>query len=419
VLNDSAVLPWWVLPTLLRRDPTTPKGESLTLPPEQADEFSLWIMSRTRGGGRVAMVLVISILLLFAIRDWVLAPNVALYTTVLRLLAAGLTFGAYKFATSDQPYARRGAYACLYGLILAFGTVVAILPHGYRYSLTALLLIPLGSAMFVPTVAVLMRIQFTTVFIVAVGLTFHPPESSEIITAATTVALVCAVTHVLGSSAIRMRVQQFMFEHKLRDEANRDALTGAYNRRHLWTLGTAELQRARRYERPLSLLLIDIDHFKRINDTYGHDAGDEVIRSLATRITHRERETDVVCRLGGEEYVVLLPETSLPCAVVVAESLRKIVAESETHVAGNSLRCTISVGVATVRATDPDLETLIKRADVCLYNAKTTRNAVVAVAPGDSRAEAEMTTPEPVAKPEPEPLPNTGRRFTRRNIPRA
>lgn len=402
-----------------QREPISALVSQQTLPPERAEEFSRWIMSRTRGGAQVAMGLVVAILLLFAIRDWMLAPEVALYTTVLRFVASALTVGAYAFVNGDKPYGRTAAYACLYGLILAFGTVVAILPHGYRYSLTALLLIPLGSAMFVPSVSVLMRIQFTTVFIVALGLTLHPPESSEIITTATTVALVCAVTHVLGSSAIRMRIQQFMFENQLRDEANRDALTGAYNRRHLWTLGTAELQRARRYERPLSLLLIDIDHFKRINDTFGHDAGDEVIRSIATRITHRVRETDVVCRLGGEEYVVLLPETSLPCAVIVAESLRKIVEESEAKFAGNGLRCTISVGVATVRATDPDLESLIKRADVCLYNAKSTRNAVVAIAPGDSRAEAEMATPEPAPKPATEPPPPTGRRFTRRNIPRA
>ncbi|MDX2201871.1 MAG: PleD family two-component system response regulator [Hyphomicrobiaceae bacterium] len=160
-----------------------------------------------------------------------------------------------------------------------------------------------------------------------------------------------------------------------------DTLTGLFNRRYLEAHLAAHVERARGGGAPLSLMIADIDHFKAINDTWGHDAGDTVLREVATRLRRDIRAADIACRLGGEEFVVLMPSTDTETANGVAERLRDAIARDAFPVAANlPVAVTLSVGVATISPEDTP-KSLLKRADTALYAAKTRgRNRVVLAA---------------------------------------
>jgi diguanylate cyclase (GGDEF)-like protein len=160
--------------------------------------------------------------------------------------------------------------------------------------------------------------------------------------------------------------------------ATTDGMTGVYNRRHFLTLADREWARARRYGRPISFLMIDIDYFKSINDGFGHHVGDEMIVHLANLARDCKRECDVLARIGGEEFALLLPETDLSQAQIVAERLRAEVAAKSLVVASGSIPATVSIGVATSAATMNDISDLMKAADQALYDAKHAgRNRVI------------------------------------------
>jgi diguanylate cyclase (GGDEF)-like protein/PAS domain S-box-containing protein len=149
-----------------------------------------------------------------------------------------------------------------------------------------------------------------------------------------------------------------------------DHLTGLANRRALFEACVLELQRWRRAPRPLALLLIDADHFKRVNDEYGHAAGDAVLRHLAAGMSATFRAMDTVARLGGEEFVVLLPGCDMEAAALVAQRLCDRIAAQAVEVDGASVRYTVSVGVATMDADVAGADALIERADLAMYAAK-------------------------------------------------
>lgn len=157
-----------------------------------------------------------------------------------------------------------------------------------------------------------------------------------------------------------------------------DSMTGLYNRRHFLTLTEAEWSRFQRYQRPLSMLMIDIDHFKSVNDRYGHAVGDEAIASVATACQQSKRNSDVVGRLGGEEFAVLLPETDSAQAAVVAERIRERVAAHFLSVHNVQFKLTISIGSATATLSMSGVGALLRVADEALYQAKASgRNRVV------------------------------------------
>ena len=149
-----------------------------------------------------------------------------------------------------------------------------------------------------------------------------------------------------------------------------DHLTGIANRRAFFEAAETELERWQRWPRKLSLVMFDADHFKRVNDTHGHPAGDAVLRHLAVLLSATFRQVDVVARVGGEEFAVLLPSTDAEGAAAVAERLRLAVESQAVEVDGVPIRCTISAGVATMHADVADLDALMKRADQALYAAK-------------------------------------------------
>lgn len=157
---------------------------------------------------------------------------------------------------------------------------------------------------------------------------------------------------------------------ELRLIATTDVLTGLHTRRHLLELGGLEEKRWRRHHQPLSLLIFDIDFFKRVNDSYGHAAGDEVLRAFADICRETFRASDIVGRFGGEEFLAILPATKTVDAFQIAERLRKRT-ELETVRFGNAdIHFTVSVGVTETRDADQTLEQTIFRADMALYKAK-------------------------------------------------
>jgi diguanylate cyclase (GGDEF)-like protein len=148
-----------------------------------------------------------------------------------------------------------------------------------------------------------------------------------------------------------------------------DGLTNVHNKRYLLETLERELPRAIRHQRPLSLCMFDLDHFKQVNDTYGHIAGDYVLKEVASVVRSRLRPDDVIARYGGEEFAVLLPETDLKGAQAIAEELRKLIAERVFEFEGERIPVTVSIGCTQLRGED-DAMKLVKAADVKLYEAK-------------------------------------------------
>ena len=159
-----------------------------------------------------------------------------------------------------------------------------------------------------------------------------------------------------------------------------DSLTGLHNRRYLSAHLVRQIMRSRETRKPCSVLVLDIDHFKRINDTYGHQAGDEVLKALADSFKFNIRGVDLACRYGGEEFVIVMPETELDVAQRVAERLREAIAERRYRIGEGKpeIPVTASIGIATLDPATDTPQTLIERADKALYEAKASgRNKVV------------------------------------------
>jgi len=179
-------------------------------------------------------------------------------------------------------------------------------------------------------------------------------------------------------SQIQDVTRQKALEEELARLAREDELTKVFNRRYFREFATREVIRGGRFREPQALLMIDIDHFKRINDTYGHDIGDVVLCAMARECGRSLRSVDVFGRLGGEEFAALLLSTDLEIARMLAERLRKRIEDLVVEAAGHSIRFTVSIGLVAFTETNLSLDALLKKADEALYEAKDTgRNKVV------------------------------------------
>lgn len=182
------------------------------------------------------------------------------------------------------------------------------------------------------------------------------------------------------ASQLSLTINNFSLRESLRRQSIQDVLTGLYNRRYLEDHLPNEVERARRKARDISIVLLDVDHFKILNDDYGHDVGDQVLKKLGEIITRQIRSTDMACRYGGEEILLIMPETSTETALARAENLRQMIDESLTVTveATGIARITVSMGVATYPQHAMTTEALVKAADEALYAAKNAgRNRVV------------------------------------------
>ena len=160
-------------------------------------------------------------------------------------------------------------------------------------------------------------------------------------------------------------------EKELREMATIDPLTGINNRRTFMTVGDEMFAYARRYKKQFSVILLDIDFFKKINDTYGHLVGDNTLKKVAVLLKDNIRESDILARYGGEEFIILLPETDKNAAADLAESLRKIVEELSIEINPlQTINCTVSLGVSENNTSFSSLTELVNGADQALYRAK-------------------------------------------------
>ncbi|MFL7894035.1 MAG: diguanylate cyclase [Anaerolineales bacterium] len=182
----------------------------------------------------------------------------------------------------------------------------------------------------------------------------------------------------LFASQIAVAFENAHLLERIQQIAITDELTGLYNRRGLFEIGRLEIERTRRYNLPLSAIVIDIDHFKKVNDRYSHAIGDQVLQSFANCLQENTRELDVVGRVGGEEFVLLLPGSNQDSARKTANRLQDLIAENVVLTSMGEIRITISQGVAQMDTTMNDLNDLVQAADRALYQAKETgRNKVV------------------------------------------
>lgn len=178
----------------------------------------------------------------------------------------------------------------------------------------------------------------------------------------------CALAPLMTYGFIRLSQQLDRAQEQLRVLAEQDGLTGTCNRRHGLLLAEVEWERARRHERPLSLLILDVDHFKAVNDTRGHPVGDDVLRCIAESCHACLRKTDLLARYGGDEFLILLPETEAAGGREIAERIRWKL--ESRFFDGGGLRLTASLGIASRSEGIATLEELIAAADAALYEAK-------------------------------------------------
>lgn len=168
---------------------------------------------------------------------------------------------------------------------------------------------------------------------------------------------------------------------ELRRVAREDSLTGLLSRRHLFELGQHEFNRRRRHAQPLSFLMMDLDHFKQINDSYGHGAGDKVLHSFGILCREAFRDADIVGRIGGEEFLAILPGTGAEGASQVAERVRGKLHALAISVPGGSIQVSLSIGITEAQAEDDSFDKATMRADAALYAAKNAGRNCIRVLP--------------------------------------
>jgi diguanylate cyclase (GGDEF)-like protein len=254
------------------------------------------------------------------------------------ILAAAMAF----IVTSTAVFLR---VSSAYTLTIGATVIIFILTNDYVQ--------PRGSLLFIVTLY--------TIMISGLAISMN----KQIRTAIANQLAVITLTEELKSS--------LLVERGLRKElsirADTDELTGVFNRRGVLVHLNSELARSRRFHSPVAVLMIDIDHFKRVNDTYGHAAGDTTIRTISTVVQMQLRETDVLGRVGGEEFLVILPALELEGALAVAERIRESVEISKIDLPEQPIQITVSIGVGFWLHGD-DADKLIARADSALYEAK-------------------------------------------------
>ncbi len=199
---------------------------------------------------------------------------------------------------------------------------------------------------------------------------FFSPTSIDVTTALINLGLTLFIIWLAALMLIFHLVQEQKFTAKLAELANHDALTNLHNRHYFNQELSKEVAKSRRYKIQLSLLMIDIDHFKKVNDTYGHPVGDQVLKSLADICRTVLRDVDIIVRFGGEEFIVILPSTNISGALLTAERIRAGVEEFDFTYEDTSLKATVSIGATSYDNNDWTDKDLIKAADIALYQAK-------------------------------------------------
>lgn len=346
-----------------------------TLDPPDEREFGI-ALDRTLASMLPALGVVFGLgVVLFSAWDYWLAPERAATSAIVRLSLVLLGALGYFSWYGRVPVAWR--YGLVYGthtgaMILS----AALLPDGLVLALPAITGAMFPLALVEPRLRRLLLLTlFPSLLFLVVGATVlpQPTYASSVLVYVVTLGLVSVVAIAQG----RLRRAAFIAERALAWSAHHDSLSGLLARGYLIELAAHDLARARRYGHPLTIAMLDIDHFKRVNDTFGHPAGDALIREVSKVCSHELRASDYFGRVGGEEFVCVMPDTGQAEALACAERMRRAVAAIRPVTPTGTLSCTISIGIASLEPEHMDFGALLAAADAALYRAKSSgRNRI-------------------------------------------
>lgn len=363
------------------------------------DEFEASLTPRNAAALRLELWLGTFMVPAFWPLDWFVVPDRVWLTLVIRLLCTAIGLGILLRDRLVPGWLARhvGSLAFSFSLLVAWSiALMCFLHEGYEspyYAGVNLLIMAVGLLFSWPTgLAIGFHVAIYAFYMapLVLGLTaIHNLPialSNQFFLLSTAIITVASQIHrrTLERREFDAQLAQQHLLAEVQAMATIDWLTNLYNRRHFFRLGEDEIVRARRYRHPISVLMIDIDHFKAVNDNHGHTVGDEVLAAIASRLLAGLRQSDIAGRYGGEEFAIVLPETDLAAATnIVAERLRDAIAARPIDTARGPLQLTISVGVAGVNLEHENLLDALSRADVGLYAAKHAgRNLVVPWSPG-------------------------------------
>ena len=341
--------------------------------------YTTWRDERALDPVRAVLLAATFAFLLFTLSDYCVVPDKWFALLPVRGICAlwslALWIGTLFPFFKNRPTLAMGLGAL--GSIAGITWVLNVVPMGFTVSLMAYVY-PVLALLVVPHARQVAFNGAATLLLTNVSLCFHPVSGVAWVNTNFLLLFLCFLTWLLAFvNEVRDRCV-FDLEQDLQRMATLDSLSGAWNRRYFSELCTSEIERAGRYKHPLAFLLLDVDHFKSINDTMGHATGDEAIRALGQTCRETLRASDSLGRIGGEEFAVLLPETELDAAQTLAERLRAAMERLELHShGGEPFGFSISLGVAKADEAD-SFESLFARADTALYEAKESgRNRVV------------------------------------------
>lgn len=373
--------------------------------PDIESAFRNAIKSRVRVESRLVLLLVSFVVGMFAISDYQLVGLTREFYLLITMRIVVVSFCLFFAFVLGRwgGYSRRVWLHALTPWVLAIGIIliVPLRPDSLATQVVAVVVASMALYLLIPnllTVATFVSLFLNIGFLVAAVMFANLSPEGTI-----RIALLLIMTNVVGYFALRrlemLQRQQFALlneeqcrnrdllkeishrkslEAQLRMVAERDALTGLDSRSHFMKRAEALLQRAQHDNLPFSLFMIDVDHFKVINDTWGHTRGDYVLKQISAVCEQSLRPIDVIGRFGGEEFVVALPNTSPKAAEKLAEHLKKNVADLRLEGDMEELRLSITVGIAISQNGEADLEAMISRADKMLYIGKREgRNRVV------------------------------------------
>jgi diguanylate cyclase (GGDEF)-like protein len=354
---------------------------------ELSTGFESMLKRRNVVGLRIAAILVSILFPFFWILDWIVMPEWSRLTLWLRLVGILYSLGIWMVTLrrSDLAYRYVNQLGVSLGLLIScLITIMAWIDHGYEspyYAGVNLVILGCGFLfawrlrLSLGFNALIYGFYMSALFTGSIHV--HDPGvavTNQFFLLSTVLISVIAQQHRLAQEKkdyLAIQHHQLLLE-QAQILAATDPLTGVYNRRQLFSVGAYELQYARRRKKPLSVLAIDIDHFKHINDNHGHLIGDEVLQAAARAFQSCLRQHDILARVGGDEFMVLLPSTDLQEAASVANRIRRTIQGRSFQTTPLPLQVSVSVGVAPLTEDISDLDALLLRTDEVLYAAKRT-----------------------------------------------
>ena len=342
-------------------------------------------------GTRVLLLTAAFALVIFSVWDRFVDPELLHQTLPVRMLGTAIILVLWG-GTHYSPL-KNSLSLFLFSNTITCTTIVAwvlvIIPDGLFRGLPNFFFVPLSFA-FLPNYRVVALNCIAVMIIVNIVQIADVTPRDAVINTNIFLSAMCAVTGVFAWVNEARNRYLFGLEVELERLATTDPLSGTYNRRHFTKLAEIEIARSVRHNHPLALLMVDIDHFKNINDSYGHHTGDIAIYEFAETCRHLLRRSDILGRMGGEEFAVLLPETPPDGAHHIAERLREKLSQVTIGSEKGTVQFTVSIGVTNWRGNSDGLSELLRRADAALYEAKERgRNRVVV-----SEAELRMQNEE-------------------------